>query len=152
MLDLTRGRARSRTGYSLIEVLTVIAIIAILTAIAIPVYLGQREKAQDAAAESVVRDAMTAVESVYADTHDFSAITNADLQATEPSIIFVDSANAAAAPAADAGENAVAWHGTGAMTYQIGSLSRSGKSFGVAVDKSPTGGAKFYIDGTVSVW
>jgi prepilin-type N-terminal cleavage/methylation domain-containing protein len=152
MLDLIHGRARSRTGYSLIEILTVIAIIAILTAIAIPVYFGQREKAQDAAAKSVVRDAMTAVESVYADTHDFSAVDDSDLHATEPSIAFVDAANAAVAPTADAGENEVDWHGTGVTTYEIGSLSRSGRSFGVTVDKSTGGATKFYVDGTVGGW
>ena len=152
MLGLIHRKMRGQIGFSLIELLTVIGIIAILAVIAIPVYLGQREKAQDAAAKSVVRNAMIAVETAYADTHDFSAIADADLTATEPSIAFVDSANAATAPTSDAESNEVNWRGTDATTYEMGSLSRSGRTFGVAVDKDPDGGNTFYVDGAVRGW
>lgn len=43
------------------EVLVVLIIIGILAGIAIPVFLGQRERAQDAAAKSVVRNAATSI-------------------------------------------------------------------------------------------
>ena len=47
MLGVDRMRMKGREGFSLIELLVVIAIVAILAAISIPVYLGQREKAED---------------------------------------------------------------------------------------------------------
>jgi prepilin-type N-terminal cleavage/methylation domain-containing protein len=48
-------------GFSMIEVLIVMIIIAILAAIAIPLYLGQRERAKDAAAVAGGRQIATAL-------------------------------------------------------------------------------------------
>ncbi len=50
-------------GFTLIELLVVIIIIAILAAIAIPVFLKQREKGWKSQTESAVKNAATAVES-----------------------------------------------------------------------------------------
>ena len=49
-------------GFSLVEILVVVVIIAILAAIAVPVFLNQRKKAWAAQAESAVKNAATAEE------------------------------------------------------------------------------------------
>ena len=90
MFSKIHKRMKGEKGFTLIELLVVIIIIAILAAIAIPTFLGQRQKAYDAAAKSLVRNAMTSMESYYVDTRDFSgATTAAASQAIEPTITFV---------------------------------------------------------------
>ena len=60
---------KKKKGFTLLELLVVLAILAILIAIAIPVYKGQKEKAAITAHNANVRVLETAVES-YSQDHD----------------------------------------------------------------------------------
>jgi type IV pilus assembly protein PilA len=92
MLYKLRRVAAEEKGFTLIELLVVILIIGILAAIAIPTFLNQKTKANDASAESMARTAATAMEA-YATSNNgsYSGATVSSLKAIEPTINDVSS-------------------------------------------------------------
>src|ERR1700686_2243831 len=98
-LDMNPMRNRSdEDGFTLIELMVVVLIIAILLAIAIPTFLGVRTRAQDSAAQTALRNVLTAEKAYYIDSQKYTNGTGAPnpLLAVEPAIPYI--VNSMAAP------------------------------------------------------
>jgi type IV pilus assembly protein PilA len=87
MLYRLRQRASDEGGFTLIELLVVILIIGILAAIAIPAFLNQKSKANDAAAKTQARTAETAAETYSTDHNgEYTGLSVPALETIEPTL------------------------------------------------------------------
>ena len=88
-----RGTA-DEEGFTLVELMVVVLIMAILMAIAIPTFLGAQNKAKDASVKSDLRNALTSAKSLAADqagkfvSAGTTVLTATDLNTAEPGLTF----------------------------------------------------------------
>ena len=121
MLEGLRRR-KGQEGFTLIELLVVVIIIGLLAAIAIPAFLGQRNKANDAAAKSLVRNGATTLEAYFSDGNTYAGATAANLGAIEPNLVWQTTP-------ADASLDQVNFGTPTATTYTLSSVSKSGTTY-----------------------
>ncbi|HEV8563881.1 MAG TPA: prepilin-type N-terminal cleavage/methylation domain-containing protein [Actinomycetota bacterium] len=85
-------------GFTLIELMIVVLIVGILMVIALPMMVGAKTSAHDAAAKESAANAMKAAKVIYTDDATFTPATTAALRAVEPTLIYVDGATISTGP------------------------------------------------------
>src|ERR1700759_5332928 len=94
---------RTQDGFTLIEILVVVLIIGILAAIALPSFLGQTARANDAAAKTQVGTLQTAMKEFARDNDgSYKGATLEKLEAIEPTLKDETTAVAKEVPGASA--------------------------------------------------
>lgn len=67
-------------GFTLVELLVVVLIIGVLAAIAIPAFVGQRNRADDAEAKTGARNVATAMETYFSENQSYAGADVAQLR------------------------------------------------------------------------
>jgi type IV pilus assembly protein PilA len=132
------GKIQDERGFALIELMVVIVIIAILAGIAVPSFLNQRGKGQDACAKTQLSTMRTTMETIFTDDDSYADITMARLHSEEPTIVVSGACgdNSVAVLGGIDGGSCNPDTGPTQRTYCISQSSATGRNFVLTKDSA----------------
>ncbi len=125
-------RQRGDDGWTLVETMIVVLVIGLLIAIAIPTYLGSKNRSNDRAAQANLRGALVAAKASYSVNATYTCALAAAtvpcpaaLPQLEPALTYTTAASTTANPRVSI------WTAPTALTWAAARMSRSGVCFGI---------------------
>ncbi len=135
MMRRMRRTARERTaqqGFTFVELLIVTVMVGLLAALVIPTFLGQRQTAEGATAQALLRTGASTLESASVDGDGYADVTVAQLQGLEPNVAWQTTAGATTAG------NAISVTGLSAAGYTLTTTTGSGTVYTLVKDVTAT--------------
>jgi type IV pilus assembly protein PilA len=140
--DRPRSSAEAEAGFTLVEIMVTVLVLGILISIALPTFLGARQRAHNRAAQSNLRNGLVAVKVFYSDRGTYVGFTAPVARGLEPELIWA----AAGSPAV--GQVRIGGSAPTATSIMLVTQSRSTRYFCIKDVAGPAATAgTFYASG-----